>query len=159
MATFWYTNASPQWQTFNGNNWNSLENDCRSFAGRINVNLDVYTGTWGSATLPDINNNEQTLYLNVNGNYRQMPVPQIFWKVLYNPATQAGVAFIGLNNPYQDPSTISRDIRCTDICSQISWLTWTQKDIIKGYSYCCEVNDFRNAFPDLPSFPVSSLLR
>lgn len=47
-ATFWFTNASPQWQTFNGGNWNSLENDVRSFAGRTNQDLTVYTGTWVS---------------------------------------------------------------------------------------------------------------
>lgn len=46
MATFWYTNAAPQWQTFNGNNWNSLENDARSLAARLGKDLDVYTGTY-----------------------------------------------------------------------------------------------------------------
>lgn len=46
MATFWYINAAPQWQTFNGNNWNSLENDVRSFAARTNKDLDCYTGTY-----------------------------------------------------------------------------------------------------------------
>lgn len=48
MATFWYINAAPQWQTFNGNNWNSLENDVRIFASRINKDLDCYTGTYVS---------------------------------------------------------------------------------------------------------------
>jgi len=46
MSTFWYSNAAPQWQTFNGNNWNALENDCRSFAGRLGADLEVYTGTY-----------------------------------------------------------------------------------------------------------------
>lgn len=46
MATFWYTNAAPQWQTFNGNNWNALENDARTLAARLNRDLDVYTGTY-----------------------------------------------------------------------------------------------------------------
>ena len=67
-ATFWFVNASPQvrhpnnsfkkvlteklymkyfqWQTFNGGNWNSLENDVRSFVGRLNRDLIMYTGTW-----------------------------------------------------------------------------------------------------------------
>lgn len=88
-----------------------------------------------------------------------MPVPRMFWKVLYDPTTKAGVAFVGLNNPYQDAATIPADVLCKDICSQIPWLSWNQKDIKKGYSYCCEVNDFRAAFPDLPSFTVSSLLK
>lgn len=88
-----------------------------------------------------------------------MPVPRMFWKVLYNPATHAGIAFVGLNNPYQAEATIAADIRCTDICGQITWLSWTQKDIKKGYSYCCEVNDFRKAFPELPAFTVTSVLK
>ena len=45
QATFAYTNAAPQWQTFNGNNWNSLENDVRTFASMINLDLECYTGT------------------------------------------------------------------------------------------------------------------
>lgn len=53
LTTFWYSNAAPQWQTFNGNNWNSLENDCRAFAGRIGTDLDVYTGTYVSDTICD----------------------------------------------------------------------------------------------------------
>lgn len=48
LTTFWYTNAAPQWQTFNGNNWNAMENDCRAFAGSIGADLEVYTGTYVS---------------------------------------------------------------------------------------------------------------
>lgn len=48
MTTFWYTNASPQWQTFNGNNWNALEIDVKNFAARIGKDLDCYTGTYVS---------------------------------------------------------------------------------------------------------------
>lgn len=106
-----------------------------------------------------MNNNEVDLYLSVAGTANKMPVPRMMWKVLYNPTTKAGIAFVGLNNPYQDESTIAADIRCTDICGQISWLSWTQKDVKKGYSYCCEVNNFRTAFPDLPSFTVTSVLK
>lgn len=48
MATFWIINTAPQWQTFNGNNWNSLENDARSLAVRLGKDLDGYTGTYVS---------------------------------------------------------------------------------------------------------------
>lgn len=50
-ATFWYLNAAPQWQTFNGKNWNSIETDARKFAGQIQTDLDVYTGTYVSRKL------------------------------------------------------------------------------------------------------------
>lgn len=46
LATFFYANAAPQWQTFNGANWNSIENDVKNFAARIGQDLDVYTGTY-----------------------------------------------------------------------------------------------------------------
>lgn len=45
MATFYYANAAPQWQTSNGHNWEAIENDVRHFAGRLNEDLDIYTGT------------------------------------------------------------------------------------------------------------------
>lgn len=51
LTTFWYSNAAPQWQTFNGNNWNALENDCRSFAGSLGADLEVYTGTYVSGNI------------------------------------------------------------------------------------------------------------
>lgn len=46
QATMVFVNAAPQWQTFNGGNWNSLEINIRALAGRLNRNLIVYTGTW-----------------------------------------------------------------------------------------------------------------
>ena len=48
MSTFWYMNAAPQWQTFNGRNWNELEVSCRHFAGVLGKDLEVYTGTYVS---------------------------------------------------------------------------------------------------------------
>lgn len=48
LATFFYSNAAPQWQTVNGANWNTLENDVKSFAARTGQDLNVYTGNWVS---------------------------------------------------------------------------------------------------------------
>lgn len=44
MATFWYVNCVPQWQVFNGNNWNYLEIDSRKLAATLKLDLTVYTG-------------------------------------------------------------------------------------------------------------------
>lgn len=127
-ATFFYTNAAPQWQTVNGANWNSLENDARSFAGRIGTDLTVYTGTHGIATLPNVNNQEVNLFLSGSS----MPVPRMFWKVLYNPNTQAGIAFVSLNNPYQSAASAAQDVLCNNICSQVI--------------YFCNFRNFLNLF-------------
>lgn len=48
-----------------------------------------------------------------------MPTPRMFWKIIYDPITLAGIAFIGLNNPYQSPASAAQDVRCRDICSQV----------------------------------------
>jgi DNA/RNA endonuclease G (NUC1) len=46
MITFYFINAAPQWQTFNGGNWNSLENDVHELAATKTEDLEVYTGTY-----------------------------------------------------------------------------------------------------------------
>ena len=157
-ATFHYVNVSPQWQTFNGGNWETLESSVRTYADKKKHNLYVYTGTYGVATLPNVKGNETELYLYVDrNNNTAIPVPKFYWKVVYDPKSQAGVAFVGINNPYvSDPR--GDYIICNDVCSKLSWLQWDQKDIKKGYSYCCEVNDFRSTVKFLPQFTVSGLL-
>lgn len=73
----------------------------------------------GRCTLPDVNGNEIDLALTTTG---RMPAPRLYWKILYNPTTLAGIAFVGLNNPYQSMASISKDIVCRDICSRVRYL-------------------------------------
>lgn len=81
----------------------------------------------------------------------------MFWKVLYDPDTWLGIAFVVLNNPHK--SITATDVRCRDICDIIRInIAWNPLDTEKGHSYCCEVNDFRNAFPELPNFPTTGVL-
>jgi hypothetical protein len=157
-ATFHFVNVSPQWQTFNGRNWEALESSVRAYADKRNVDFVVYTGTYGVATLPNVDGNETELYLHVDrNNNKAIPVPKFYWKAVYDPKSQAGVVFVGINNPYvSDPQ--GDYLICTDVCSKISWIQWDQKNIGKGYSYCCEVDDFRSTVKTLPQFTVSSLL-
>lgn len=157
-ATFHFVNVSPQWQTFNGANWNALEMSVRTYADKNKLTLDVYTGTYGVATLPNVNGIETELYLYIDDNNNKgIPVPKLFWKAVYNPKTQAGIVFVGINNPYV--SNPQEDyLICNDVCSKISWLQWDQENIKSGYSYCCDVDDFRSTVTTLPEFEVSGLL-
>jgi hypothetical protein len=157
-ATFHFVNVSPQWQTFNGGNWEALESSVRAYADKKKLDLVVYTGTYGVATLPNVNGTETELYLYVDrNNNKGIPVPKFYWKAVYDPNSQAGVVFVGINNPYvSDPQ--GDYLICTDVCSNISWVHWDQKNIKKGYSYCCEVDDFRSKVQYLPQFTVSGLL-
>lgn len=154
--TFYFVNVAPQWQTFNGGNWAVLEKNCRNFAQRKHLNLIIYTGTFGTSELPHVNGSQVKLYLNVQQKAKSLPVPKYYWKIVYEPLNKAGVAFVGLNNPYH--SVIGSDVFCRDICSKIGWIHWDSQNIERGYGFCCEVNEFRNVVRGLPLFKVDHIL-
>ncbi|XP_046752864.1 uncharacterized protein LOC124416067 [Diprion similis] len=156
-STFWYVNCHPQWQTFNGANWMYLESDVRDYASNSQVDLDVYTGVHGITTLLDVNNLEQPIYFYASGDERALPVPKFFWKIIYDPLTQKGTAFVGVNNPYITEVTSDYYI-CDDISSKITWLTWTADSIEKGISYACTIDDLREVVPTLPELTVVDIL-
>lgn len=155
-ATFHFVNVAPQWQTNNGGNWNTLEMNVRSYAADAH-DLIVYTGTYGVTTLPHSETGEEMpLYLFEENGVTALPVPELYWKVAYEPSTQKGVAFVTINNPYIDEFTPY----CTDICDQITWINWQQNDQKLGYSYCCAVDDLRATIKNIPSdFEVIDLLQ
>lgn len=154
-ATFHFVNVAPQWQTNNGGNWNTLEMSVRNFATDSH-DLVVYTGTHGVSTLPHAETGEETeLYLYEEDGKTGLPVPEVYWKVAYEPSTQKGIAFVTLNNPYSDNFTKY----CTDICDQVTWLNWKPTDQRLGYSVCCEVDELRAAIKNIPTdFEVVDIL-
>ena len=157
-ATSNFVNVSPQWQTFNEGNWEALESSVLAYVEKKNLELVLYTGRYGVATLPNVNGIETELYLYVDSNNNKaIPVPKFYWKAVYDPKRQAAVVFVGINSAYvSDPQ--GDYLICTDVCSKFSWLNWDQKNIEKGYSYCCEVDDFRLTVKYLPQLTVSGLL-
>jgi hypothetical protein len=89
----------------------------------------------------------------------QMPIPRFYWKVLRDSSTNLATAFVGMNNPYITLQDAQRDVFCNDISSSITWLGWSRTNITGGYSFACEINDFRRTVTDLPAFTVSGVLR
>ncbi|XP_067008540.2 uncharacterized protein [Anabrus simplex] len=154
-ATFYYVNVAPQWQTFNGGNWAVLEQDVRQLASDRGVDLEVYTGTHGIATLPDVNGNDTPLYLHADG---MMPIPQFFWKVVYLSQSRAAVAFVGINNPYVRISQHPELILCPDVSDEIGWVSWDPKSVKRGEGYICEVAALRKMVPSIPNISVNKLL-
>lgn len=146
--TFYFVNAAPQWQTFNGGNWKTLEDNVRSYASDNKLNLVVYTGTYGITTLPHAVTGNSTplfLYADKNGN-TAIPVPEFYWKYVYDPVHRAGAVFIGVNNPYQNKSfTI-----CDDVSESIKWLSWKKDEQQSGFCYVCSAHDFMKVVNYLP---------
>lgn len=90
---------------------------------------------------------------------RKVPVPKIFYKILIDARGKAGVVLIGVNNPHISLDEILKDyVLCNDISSKINFVKWRPKDIRRGYSYACEVNDFLRNVPHLSYVDVKSIL-
>ncbi|CAG9864603.1 unnamed protein product [Phyllotreta striolata] len=158
QATFHYINSAPQWQSFNARNWFYLERNLRNFVAEKYIDVLVYTGTYGALTLPHASTGEETdvyFYFDSNGE-RFVPIPELFWKVAYDPVHRAGVAVIGLNNPYQ--TDISASLICTNIADKISWLNFDIDKPAAGYMYACDVDEFRKAVRDFPDLDIKKLL-
>lgn len=154
-ATFWYLNTAPQWQSFNGGNWNLLESSVRYFVSRRRLDLDVYTGAYGQMTMEDIYGEQQPVYLHVESEV--VSAPKFYWKVIYDPLSKLGTAFVGLNDPFI--KSITSDIYiCEDISEKIRWLNWNPHNITAGISYACTVDDLREAVPAVPKFDVIGIL-
>lgn len=157
ISTFRYINAAPQWETFNGNNWAIVERDTRTYAQSHQIDLQIWTGTFGISTLPHEKTGEDIeLYLYADRNMHAIPVPAIYWKLVYNPISTKGIVLIGLNNPFEN--NVEKYIYCPDISNLVKWLHWKRVDIQSGYSYACTVDNFRKVVPYVPHLSVSGLL-
>lgn len=157
-TTFFYVNAVPMWQNVNAGNWLAMESSVRAYATKRNLDLDVWVGGYGILTLMDNSGRAREVYLSVTENGRTaVPVPRVMFKVVYNYMTRSGMVFLTANNPYLEH--LSEEYRiCTDVCNKIDYLTWNRTRADRGLSYCCEVDDFRRAFPGIPCFETRRML-
>ncbi|KAG7305564.1 hypothetical protein JYU34_009647 [Plutella xylostella] len=161
-STFFFINAAPQWQPFNAGNWNWLEQNLRARIGVARYRTMVYTGTFGVSQLRDQAGRLVDIYLHRDANNNpQVPVPLYFYKVVYDESRQLGTAFVSINNPYYTEEEVKALTFCTDRCRNnpdFAWIGWQVDRIDLGYSFCCDVDDFRRTIPHLPAFTVNGLL-
>ncbi|GAB0092064.1 uncharacterized protein DMENIID0001_070220 [Sergentomyia squamirostris] len=135
-ASFYFINAAPQWQTFNGGNWERIEDGVRQFVANRGIEVEVYTGIWGNLEKRDVNGNLQSLVLVNDSNNPRIPVPKFYYKVVYEPRTTSAIVLIGVNNPYATRQEITNEYMiCTDIGSRINWINWERERLSLGFSY------------------------
>lgn len=159
-TTFYFVNVAPQWSEFNAANWEAVESSTKRYIADQDIHCEIYVGTFGIVSYPDINGNdvEFFLYYDENGQGK-IPVPKIFYRVVYDPESGRGVVLIGVNNYHATLEQIESDyIYCNDISDQITWVTWDKRNLNKGYSYACEINEFESVVGHLPHFEVTGLL-
>lgn len=152
FLTYFYANVAPQWQSINAGNWLATEKNVRKKAIELGRDLTVYTGTQGILTLPNAKGQATPLYLNDDA--QTIPIPDNFWKVLYDAETKQGIALVGSNNPLLDSED---NLLCKNVCEANGWSTI--RDFRKGLIYCCTVADFQKAVSYAPKLSVSGVLQ
>lgn len=154
QASFYFSNAAPQWQTFNGGNWAVLEAHLKRYVDRQNINIEIYTGTYGVVTYRDVQGVPREIYLASNETERRIPVPKVYYKVAIDYSRLAGVAFIGVNNPYATMEDILSDYTyCENVMDKINYIPWNSTNTLPGYLYACSVNEFAKFIGELPELP------
>lgn len=156
-ASFYFINAQPQWQTFNGGNWERVESGVRAFIADRNIDCEIYTGVHGVLSVRDQNGVFRELYLDFDAQGRGLiPVPSLYYKVVLHRPTNHGIVFIGVNNPHATSADIAnRHTICSDISASVNWpINWTtpvgRTSILRGFSYMCTISDFRRVVTNLP---------
>ncbi|KAH8329674.1 hypothetical protein KR074_011552 [Drosophila pseudoananassae] len=152
-SSFNYVNVAPQWQSFNGGQWATLEDSTRRFVATSGISATVYTGTHGALQVGN-----RTLHLASDANNNDvLAVPQLFYRVLIDNANPGrGIALVGVNNPRATLDQIQDSyIICDPVEERVKWLHWLRKgnskgNLRKGYLYACSVADFASVVTHLP---------
>lgn len=156
-ATCLFINTAPQWQTFNARNWYAVELSTRRLAAIRGITLDVYTGSYGVTHLWNESGDRRQIFLGWPAS--QISVPMLYYKIIIDRSASSGAVFLGVNNVHLSLSDILRDyVICKDVSSRIEYVNWIRTDIVRGYSYACEVNDFLRRVPHLQGIHVNNLL-
>lgn len=148
-ATYYFLNAAPQWQSFNGGNWVAVEAAVRDYARSAGSRLQVFTGTLGQLAMKNDAGRMTKIYLS-KGKKPYIPVPEFFWKAVYDPASDDAVVFVGLNNPHFQGDPSAEASICPDRCAEARWFFGFQSSIPKGFLYCCSYQEFAAAVPWVP---------
>lgn len=154
LATYFYVNVAPEFQSVNGGNWARIEFMARELASDYKSEFTIYTGIFETLSLPNRLGQPVEIFLDSN---HKINVPKWFWKVIKNERLDAGIVMITLNNPFAKRDEIVEF--CPNVCKRASLTSKHFEIIKKGYTFCCEVNAFKNVVHDLPrNFTAPNLL-
>lgn len=156
FSTYFLMNVCPQFQSINGGNWLKIETLTRRLAEHFNNDLTIYTGVYMQLKLKNlINDKDIPLYLSDN---EKIPVPQWMWKILKNDAASSAIVFITLNNPFATANEIQEF--CTNVCDRAFLSRKQLQNPRKGYTFCCELSEFKSIVKTLPtSLNARNLIR
>ncbi|XP_063223020.1 uncharacterized protein LOC134531258 [Bacillus rossius redtenbacheri] len=155
FATLYYVNSAPQWRSIKGRNWERIGEAVRHYASSRRVDLEVYAGTHGVASLRG-----KRLYIHrPDDEHEKTPVPQWLWKLVVDRSGNCGVVFLVLNNPYMTSEQAARArLNCSSAGDSVPFMgeaRWSR--VGEGYSHTCAVRDFLRHVQVLPLVGAAGL--
>lgn len=154
-STFFYVNAAPQWQSINGGNWQKVEDGIRRFVASRKINATIISGTHKVLKFPTLQGNE--FYLGEDG---LLPVPQFFYKIVYDEGNSRGIVFISINNPHLEEDEVDEYLFCKNVIDEVNWIS-LKPSLQMGFIFACDVNEFVEIMDKglLPALAVKELLK
>lgn len=125
-------------------NWLRVENAARKVAARLNDTVRVFTGVYEVLQLPDANGRPVSITLAENS---QLEAPKWFWKIVHHSGSDSAIALVTLNNPFASEG----EHLCQDVCDRFGWGHKEFRELPRGFTYCCSVQDLRKAIKFIPS--------
>lgn len=152
LATFHFINVAPQWQYFNGGQWEKIESTLRNYIIKAKSPATVVTLTLGITELEDENGNERDIFLFYNqaNEDKLIKVPKLYAKIINfgdSSANDKNVVIVGVNQPYESHEKLStNDVICRDVCHKYPWISGIARQNdhqhSSGYIYCCTPAEF-----------------
>ncbi|XP_011187184.2 uncharacterized protein LOC105215113 [Zeugodacus cucurbitae] len=138
LATYYYANCAPEWQVVNAGNWVRVENAARKLASSFGSDLLTFTSTLDVLELPNPANKQLSeIYLDKT---EIISAPKWYYKVVMHPNLPIDIVFVTLNNPF---ATVGKEVEfCNNICGKYGLDSSFYGDASRGYTFCCELNDF-----------------
>lgn len=126
----------------------------KSHIDQLNLNAEIYTGTYGILQFDDGNGTSRDMYLSPEAKEQlsRIPVPKIYYKIVVTD-DNAGIVFVGVNNPFVDHKEIERNyIYCENVITSVKYIPW-KTGLRMGYMYACSIDEFKKFVPTVPNLP------
>lgn len=146
FATYFFVNVAPQFQDINAGNWLKVEVMARNLSAQYNTNMLIYTGSYQQLEL--LSGEGYMVPLSMEDN-NQIEVPKWLWKVMIDETSDSGIVMITLNNPFAKKSDVVEF--CTNVCRRAGFNNNQFDRMNKGYTFCCEIEDFKRSINVLPA--------
>lgn len=86
---------------------------------------------------------------------QKIPVPKIYYKIVVAD-NNAGIVFIGVNNPHADEEEIKRNyIFCENVISKVNYIPW-KESLRMGHMYACAIDEFTKFVRNAPKVPKTN---